>query len=178
MTKKILMVAIAMIAVLGLIGFAVFEVVQAQAPEPNGTPQPGYGPFGRGERGFGMRGMRGGMGGGMGAGMGMNGEGWMHEEMIAAFAEKFDMTPADLEARLEKGDKLWQVAEEKGMTTEEFFTLHQQVRSDLIDQAVKDGKITQEQADWMKTRMGNRADRMGECYPRMFGGDAQANPAP
>lgn len=160
-------VVIAVLAVLGVAAFATYRVVHAQTG-PTEIP----GDIGR----HGPRGMRGGMPGGRM----MRGDGWMHDEMVAAFAEKLGMTAEDLQARLDAGDRLWDVAEEKGLTQEEFLTQWEAVRVQVIDQAVKDGKITQEQADRMKTRVNRRMDFLGGCL-NGYGGSTpgtDATPAP
>ena len=97
-----------------------------------------------------------GMGGMMGRGTGisMGGEGILHDTMIAVFAQKLGLTVDELNARLAKGETMTQIAASKGLTAEKFTTLMADARSQAIDQAVKDGKLTQAQADWMKQRGG------------------------
>lgn len=159
--KKILL-AIAVVMLVGVAALGVYGVARAQTPtvEPDG---PGFG-------GFGMRGQRGSggpmMGGGQMFGRGQmleRGEGWMHDAMLDAFAEKFGMSADDLQARLDAGDSMWDVAQEKGMSTEDFLALRQGVRDQMIDQAVKDGKLTQAQADRMKARGQGRMMYRGDC---------------
>jgi hypothetical protein len=136
MNKTVLsIVIVAVIAVaLGTAGF-----VYAQTPTPQ---NPGFG-FGNGMSGRGPHG-----------GMGQNGmagqEGLMHDEMVAAFAEKLGLPADELEARLDKGETMAQIASSKGLTAEQFTTLMTEARSQAVDQAVKDGKLTQVQANWMK----------------------------
>jgi len=138
--NKILL-GIAVVAVLA-VAFGTAGYVYAQSPTP-GVPTSGYG----------MGGGRGPRGGGM---MGANGsesqDGIMHDEMVAAFAEKLGIPAADLEARLDKGETMAQVASSKGLTVDQFNTLMTEARAQAVDQAVKAGKLTQEQADWMKQR--------------------------
>ena len=166
--KKILL-AIAAVMIVGVAALAVYGVVQAQTPtvEPDA---PGFG-------GFGMRGQRGSGGPMMGRGqmfgrgqmMMERGEGWMHDSMLNAFAEKFGMSVDDLQARLDAGDSMWDVAQQKGMSEEAFLTLREDVRNQVIDQAVTEGKLTQAQADRMKTRGeqrmrgGQRMMNWGDC---------------
>ncbi len=45
-----------------------------------------------------------------------------------------------------------QTAASKGRTAEQFAAMMADVRCQAIDQAFKDGKLTQAQADWMKQR--------------------------
>ncbi len=80
--------------------------------------------------------------------------GFMHDEMTAALAEKLGMSATDLQSRLDKGESFTQIAESKGFTGEKYTTLLTEAHTSALDQAVKDGKVTQEQADWMKQRGG------------------------
>ena len=70
--------------------------------------------------------------------------------MIAAYAEALDIPVADLEARLDSGETMSQIALSTGMTLDEFRTLMVEVRTQAIDQALSDGVLTQAQADWLK----------------------------
>ena len=131
-----LVVAVVLVAALGTAGIA-------NAQTPTQTPGTGNGAglaAGRGPRD------------GMGAGSVAAGEGILHDYMIAAFAEKLNIPAADLEARLDQGETMAQIAASKNHTIEQFRTLMVEARSQAIDQAVEDGKLTQQQADWMKQR--------------------------
>ncbi|MFM8320370.1 MAG: hypothetical protein ACKOC5_05590 [Chloroflexota bacterium] len=160
--KKLIVIGIVAALVVVALG-AVAGYAYAQSPTPNPFPF-GYGPGsmmgGRGgqyggQYGGGMMGGRGGMrGGGMMGGYGLNGEpGPMHEYMLAAMAEGLDMTPETLQAELDAGKTMWQVAEAKGLTQEAFTTLMLDARTAALAQAVEAGVITQAQADWMLQRM-------------------------
>jgi hypothetical protein len=96
-----------------------------------------------------MNGARGGM-------MGQTGSGLLHDYMIAGFAEAFGMSVEDLQARIDAGETMFDVATSLGMTQEQFTELMVTVRSDAINQALADGVITQEQADWMLSRLAQR----------------------
>jgi hypothetical protein len=151
----ILVVAVLAIALVSA-GFVYAQTVNPPTPVPGS----GYGP--------GMMGGRGGRGGMMGANAGANGQyGILHEEMTAAFALKLGISETDLDARLEKGETMAQIASSKGLTAEQFQALMTDARAQAIDQAVKSGKLTQEQADWMKQRgmgqgMGGGRGRGGQ----------------
>jgi len=119
----------------------------AQTETPPAPTSPGFG--------SGMMGGRGGFGGMMG-GNRTGVEGPLHEYMIAAFAEALGLTPEELETRREAGETLGQVAEAQGISSEEFATLWVEARTAALEQAVADGVITQEQADWMIQRMAQR----------------------
>ncbi len=141
-----------------LIGFAALALVVAflsttgavfaQAGTPP-TPQAGNGAYGQGAR----------MGGG-GVMMNTTGtEGPLHDYLVAAFADKLGMTVADLEARLDSGTTVGQVAADKGLTLDQFRTLMQDARSQASAKAVADGVLTQAQADWMSQRGPANAGR-------------------
>ena len=133
------------------------------------TPAPGAG-TGLGSGWMGGRGSQ----GGVGAGNIALGEGILHDYLIAAYAEKLNIPVADLEARLDQGETLSEIAVSTGLTLDQFRTLMVEVRSQAIDQAVADGTLTQEQADWMKQ---HGAGQMGNGRGMRGGGQGQfANP--
>lgn len=139
----LLVVAVAVVA-LGAAG-----MVYAQAPTPQ-APVDGTG-YGYGMMGGGMRGGR----------MGQNefagsGDGVLHDAMIATFANELGVSVEDLEARLVAGESMADVAFAQGFTVEEFRTLMTDARALAVAQAVADGTLTQEQADWMAQRGGGR----------------------
>jgi hypothetical protein len=84
------------------------------------------------------------------------GDGVLHDAMIAAFANELGLSVEDLEARLDAGETVADVAFAQGLTFEEFRTLMIDARAQAIAQAVADGTLTQEQADWMSQRGGGR----------------------
>jgi len=97
--------------------------------------------------------------GAMGArgGVGLNAsvdDGILHDGMIAVYAEQLGISVDDLNARLENGETISQIAVEKGLTAEQFTTLMNSAREQAVAQAVQDGTLTQEQADWMNQRGG------------------------
>lgn len=134
----LLVVAVAVVA-LGAVG-----LVYAQAPV--------YGSgYGYGLMGGGMHGGRFGYSEYAGSG-----EGVMHEAMIAAFANELGLSVEELETRLAAGESMADVAFAQGLTVEEFRTLMINARAQAVAQAVADGTLTQEQADWMAQRGGGR----------------------
>jgi hypothetical protein len=141
-TVTIMVIAVVALA-LGAAGVAYAQ----GATQGTGT---GFGPGGMGGRGS---------RGGIGAGNMSAGDGILHDYMISAFAEELNIPVADLEARLEQGETMAQIAVSTGLTVDQFRTLMIESRTQAIDQAVADGTLTQEQADWMKQRgvgqMGN-----------------------
>jgi hypothetical protein len=133
---SILVVAVVAVA-LGTAGF-----VYAQSPAQTPAAGTGYGMHGQGGRG-GM------MGQGMAAG---TQDGLLHDAMIAIFAQKLGISVEDLNTRLANGETMAQIAVSQGLSLDEFQTIMADARSQAIDQAVKDGTLTQAQADTMKQR--------------------------
>jgi len=76
----------------------------------------------------------------------------MHDSMMAAFAEALGLDVEELETRHAAGETMWQIAEAQGYNLEAFNALMFETRSAALDQAVADGLLTQEQADWMQSR--------------------------
>ena len=138
------------VLVLGSVSLA---YAQSETPEA-------YGGFGYG------RGMMGG-GGRYGGGMAYGGNGIYHDFMIESFAEGLGLTASQLEARLESGETMWQIAEAEGVSWEEFSSIMQTAREDALDKAVEDGTITKEQADFMKSR--GQAGGYGRGYNGCMG---------
>jgi len=120
----------------------------------------GYGPGGMmNGYGYGPGGMmggygRGGMMGGRGRGF-VEGQGFMHDYMISAFASAVGLTVDDVNTRLGNGETLVQIAEAQGFTGDKLTQLITDVRKSALDQAVKAGVITQAQADLMLERMNS-----------------------
>ncbi len=153
--KKFLVIGtFVLAATLGLASFA-----YAQTPAPT-TPQT---PWGSGKMGPG----------------GMHGQydsdqlNPMHDYMEAAFAQALGVTEEELQSAREAGKTVWQLAEEKGLTVEEFQAKMLEARQSAIQAMVADGIMTQEQADWMLSRMqGNWGEGgySGSGCPGMSGG--------
>ena len=78
--------------------------------------------------------------------------GFLQDEMVAVYADALGITVDDLNTRLTNGETMAQIAYSTGMSADEFRTLMVDVRTQAIALAVKNGTITQEQADWMSQR--------------------------
>jgi hypothetical protein len=169
MKKTLLVFGIVSIAVLvfGLVGFAYAQSQNLENP---------YGPVMMGDNddhghGHGHdHGMMGSYGHGMGSGVvGWNGEyGPMHESMIAALAEALDLTPEELKSRHDAGETLWEIAEAEGLSAEENQELMISTHNFALEDAVANGLMTAEQAEWMDAHM----DQMwsGDYQDGGFGG--------
>lgn len=153
---KIAGLVVAGVVLVGASAFAGGMVAQAQAPVMGPAMMQGYrGPGGMMQPGTGM--MYGAGGAGMmqpGTGMmyGAGGGGWMfeyHDQMWEALAKALDMTVDELNAALQSGKTVAEIAEEKGISTEELQQAMLDAHAEVLAQAVKDGKLTQEQADQM-----------------------------
>lgn len=154
MKKTLLIVAVLSVTVLTL-GLAGYAYAQVQTPEyPYGPGMMGnyddYGPgYGHGMMDGGGRGMMGGYGM-----MGWNGEeGPMHEAMVTAVAEALGLTPEEIEARHDAGETIWQIAEAEGLSAEEIQDLMFSAHELALEDAVANGWLTQEEADWMDSHM-------------------------
>jgi transposase len=144
MKKKLLILAGVALIVLLLAGLAGATFVFAQEPTP---PIPfGWHGGGRGMGGFG-RGGFGWAGGGQ----------WT---MFDTAAEALGLTPEELFAELHAGKSLDEIAEAKGVDVQTVYDAMNAARGEAmqqaLQQAVEDGRITQEQADQMIERLENR----------------------
>jgi hypothetical protein len=147
--KKSLIIGAVIGALVVALGATDVVFAQTQTPADPAAPYGGFGPGGRGN-GFGA----GTLGGGFQAGQLADGtEGPLHDYMVNALAEAFGMQPEAIEAGHAAGQTLWQIAQEKGISVEDFRTLMIDARTKALNQAVVDTVITQEQADWMLSRM-------------------------
>jgi hypothetical protein len=154
--------------VVAVVVFALSAVGVAYAQSPTQTPGTGTGRMGG-------RGSQNGLGGANAP----VGDGILHDYMIAAYAEALDIPIVDLEARLDSGETMSQIALSTGMTLDEFRTLMVDVRTQAIDQALADGVLTQAQADWMSQRGAGQmaGGHMGNGSGMRGGGQGQfANP--
>ena len=156
MTKKITLWLAVGLAVLAVVGVGVFSVVNAQTPTPSTTPQPyGFGNRGAMRENMDKSGMLGrGMSSDKTGRMGAFGSfGSMKDSALTVFAEKLGLTVDEVNTRLKAGDTFAVIAESKGITAEKLPAFMQEVCTQVIDQAVKDGKLTQAQADALKTKL-------------------------
>ncbi len=162
MKKLLIITSITLVAVLAL-GLTGLAFAQSGTPQAPGTPGAGKGPAGWANSATqpGMGGRFGGMGA-FGAQSAGGGYGLLHDAMLSTFAQAFNMTAEELQTRLDAGDSMWTVAQEKGLSAEQFTQLSQQARSTALQQAVTSGTLTQAQADWMQQRMNRN-------YPDGYG---------
>lgn len=94
----------------------------------------------------------------------MNGQGALHTFMAIEFAKKLDLNVNDINTRLAAGESMYDIALSAGVTADEFPAVMAEVRSAALDAAVAANVITQEQADWMKSRgFGQGGMGSGNC---------------
>jgi hypothetical protein len=132
MNKKLLILASAVLVVLLLAGLGGAVFVFAQEPTP---PIPfGWHGGGRGWSGFAWTG----------------GGPWT---MFDVAAEALGMTPEELFAELRAGKNPAEIAEEQGVEVEAVYDAVNAARGEVmkqaIEQATEDGRLSQEQADWL-----------------------------
>jgi hypothetical protein len=142
--KKVLWLGGGVLVALLLAGLIGVTVASAQEPtEPTPTPEPGAPPGmpggGRERSGFG--------GGFFGEGPGNQ---WA---TFDAAAEALGLTPEELFSELHAGKTLEEIAEAQGVDIQAVRDAMGAARTEAmkqaIEQAVADGKMTREQADWM-----------------------------
>lgn len=153
--KKILLVATIIVLTIVSLSLAGYAYAQTQTPpDPNapaGSQFPGWGS---------PRGMMGGRWNRGAWGSSSSEEyGPMHEYMIAALAKAFNLTPEELEARHDAGETMWEIAAGLGWDAEQFRQAMLDARTQALNDAVAAGVITQEQADWMLSRMNQMWSR-------------------
>jgi hypothetical protein len=102
--------------------------------------------------------------GGHGPMMQNGGTGILHTFMTTEFAKKLDLNVNDVNTRLAAGETMYDIALSAGVTAEEFPAVMTEIRSNALDAAVRANVITQEQADWMKSRgFGQGGMGNGDC---------------
>ncbi len=90
------------------------------------------------------------------------GDGLLHDYFIAAYADALEgIDAAELEARLEDGETMHEIALSTGLTLDEFKDLMAEVRTLVLEQALADGVITEEQAERLASRGGRMAQGTG-----------------
>jgi hypothetical protein len=172
--KRILIIAVTIVAVIALGNVLLVSAQGGTQPnQPNAAcPISGYTcPFSGTMPYGGMMGGRGMMGGGMmggnhaqmhsamtlaprcagcSAGVGANG---MHEQAWTAVAKKLGLTYAELNTAVQNGQTVAQLAQAKGVSLDALKTAALEAMKASFAELVKQGTMTQQQADWMLDRM-------------------------
>lgn len=134
--KKVVAIFIALVGILALAGGS---LAFAQVTEMDGQRAT----FGRGQQH-----MRASLDGPHSQGMGL----MDHEVMQEAVADALGLSVEQLEAAKAEGKTMVELAAEQGVDLADVHEALQGVRAELIQQAVEDGTITQEQADRLLSR--------------------------
>lgn len=99
--------------------------------------------------------------------------------MAESLAELFGMSTGELADARAEGKSLADIADDKGVSEDEVLDTMLEQRREALQQAVEDGRLTQEQADAMLQRMESRAkDRLDDpsTDPQSRGGCGIAGP--
>ena len=91
----------------------------------------------------------------MGPHMGLMGRGG--ESIIGVAAEKLDMSVQDLLTELQDGKSIADVAADSGVDPQDIIGTYLAQLEETLQQAVDDGKLTQNQADWILEQATERA---------------------
>ncbi|MGD2252795.1 MAG: DUF4230 domain-containing protein [Anaerolineales bacterium] len=86
-------------------------------------------------------------------GGGIGQEGPLHDLMIGAMAEALGLPATELEERLGDGERLSAIAQDQGLDADAFCQLMQQIRQQVMEEAIAQGLVPQVQADRMWGRM-------------------------
>ena len=90
---------------------------------------------------------------GIASAQGETGRGVLHPYIVEAFAAKLELDVDEVNAAIDSGQTLYEIALANGVAAEDFPALMTEVRQTAIAAALEDGVITQEQADWMLSHM-------------------------
>jgi len=148
--RKIVILAVMSMMAVGLIAGAAFAATQ-------GTPVAGTNSQGCGN----------------GAG---NGSGYRWGAVMAGnnsairteVAKALGMSTEDLQKELDSGKTCAEVAQSKGISTEKLAEIVKKAKTDLLDKAVAEGRVTEEQAKVMK-------DRIADCTGNGCGSGNRGN---
>jgi hypothetical protein len=96
----------------------------------------------------------------------------MYDLMIEAFADALGMTADEIEAQLLAGETIYQIAVYAGYDVDTFPTLMQEVHAAVVDKALAEGLITEEQAEWMKEKSSGMSSGLQMGYSGSLGSGA------
>ena len=80
----------------------------------------------------------------------------VHALEVAAWSKALGITTTNIDARLEAGETMSQIALSAGVTFDEFWTLKTRIKADVADQALAAGYITAEEAQLMQQSAARR----------------------
>lgn len=94
------------------------------------------------------------------------GEGPLHEVMLSSMADALGLNVGELEARLEAGESMVQIALDQGYDPEEAQELMLQARTAAVEQAIAEGLISEEMAEYMQGGLSRFGAMDGPKGPR------------
>jgi polyhydroxyalkanoate synthesis regulator phasin len=118
---------------------------------------------------------------GLGLGLGLGLRGWRIHALggiVSSVAETLGMTPQEIVQDLRQGQSLAEIGQAKRVSTDTLKSAILAAADEKLDQAVADGKLTQDQADKIMTRLTDNIDKIlnwkrgsgGEGLPWRGGG--------
>ena len=145
-------IVLVLLAAIGVVGVS---VVSAQGDEPPVGP---WGPMYFGD----------------GPGLLAEYDGIIHQ----ALADALGISLSELEAARQDGVRLPELAEANGVDLEDLWQVMDEARAEAVEQALADGAITEEQAEWLTERGGLRFGgmRQGDCDGRGRLGEGPIGP--
>lgn len=152
----IFILALSLVGVMAL-GFTAQASAEELTPLYPGNGGGGNGGGGGGNgRGAGTTGTPAGTSTGVPLNMSINLNGALDDYMTAAIADGLGINVDELIARQAAGETLVEIGLSLGFDTQAVLDLRDAARIAALNQAVADGILTAEQADWMISRMDNR----------------------
>jgi len=114
-------------------------------------------------------------------GLGLGLRGWRLRALggiVSSVADTLNMTPREIVRDLKQGQSLAEIGQAKGVSTDTLKSAILTAAAEKLDQAVADGKLTQDQADKIMTRLTDNIDKIlnwkrgsgGEGLPWRGGG--------
>ena len=89
--------------------------------------------------------------------------------IVKSVADTLDMTPREIVQDLRQGQSLAEIAQAKGVSIDTLKSVILDAADEKLDQAVADGKLTQDQADKIMTRLTNNIDKILNWKRGSFG---------
>ena len=80
--------------------------------------------------------------------------------IVKSVADTLDMTPREIVQDIRQGQSLAEIAQAKGVSIDTLKSAILDAAKEKLDQAVADGKLTQDQADKIMTRLTDNIDKI------------------
>ena len=98
-----------------------------------------------------------------GLGLGLGLRGWRIHALggiVSSVADTLNMTPREIVQDLKQGQSLGEIGQAKGVSTDTLKSAILTAAAEKLDQAVADGKLTQDQADKITARLTDNIDKI------------------